>query len=55
MKFWVLLFLTYFSFPLSHGYVFTNKPEEIIWGIEGESLQLECAVDESWQVFFHHS
>ena len=43
--------LAYFC-QISEAYVFTEKPEEIIWGIEGDPLELNCAVDESWQVFF---
>ena len=51
MKVLALIFLSVFL-HLSYGYVFTEKPEETTWGIQGEPLQLQCAVDESWQVFF---
>ena len=43
--------LAYFC-QISDAYVFTEKPNQVIWGIEGEPLELNCAVDESWQVFF---
>ena len=51
MKVLALIFLSVFL-QLSDGYVFTEKPEETTWGIQGEPLQLQCAVDESWQAFF---
>ena len=43
--------LAYFC-QISDAYVFTEKPNQVIWGIEGDPLELNCAVDESWQVFF---
>ena len=51
MKVLALIFLSVFL-HLSYGYVFTEKPEETTWGIQGEPLQLQCVVDESWQAFF---
>ena len=42
--------LAYFC-HISEAYVFTEKPNQVIWGIEGGPLELNCAVDESWQVF----
>ena len=42
--------LAYFC-QISGAYVFTEKPNQVIWGIEGDPLELNCAVDESWQVF----
>ena len=42
--------LAYFC-HISEAYVFTEKPNQVIWGNEGDPLELNCAVDESWQVF----
>ena len=39
--------MLYFRSILS--YTFEKTPEESNWGIEGESYQLDCQVDESWQ------
>ena len=52
MKVLALIFMSIFL-HLSDGYVFTEKPEETTWGIQGEPLQLQCVVDESWQAFFY--
>ena len=51
MKFCALTIFALF-YHLSDGYIFTERPDAVVWGIEGEPLELQCAVDESWQVYF---
>ena len=52
MKICALAVVWAYFCQIGDAYVFTEKPEEIIWGIQGDPVELNCAVDESWQVFF---
>ena len=46
---WVIGVVVVFLIKAGLGYVLINAPDEVNWGIEGQSLSLHCQVDESWQ------